>query len=119
MIVGCSVASQYRAAPSIAGPAEYFERALAASAAACERPEAIVRRINLGAGRCGVLHFCEDTLENLLFPPLAHQGVANGGTKPQFKILTWDSVHSGVPMRHPPCPAGDYRSRGELASYND
>jgi len=119
MIVGCSVASQYRAAPSIAGPAEYFERALAASAAACERPEAIVRRINLGAGRCGVLHFCDDTLENLLFPPLAHQGVANGGTKPDFKILAWDSLHSGVPMWPPPWTTGDYLSRGEIAGYND
>ena len=119
MIVGCSVASQYRAAPSIAGPAEYFERALAASAAACERPEAIVRRINLGAGRCGVLHFCDDTLENLLFPPLAHQGVPNGGTKPDFKILAWDSLHSGVPMWPPPWTTGDYLSRGEIAGYND
>jgi hypothetical protein len=119
IIVGCSVASQHRAAPSIAGPAEYFERALTAAVAACERPDAIVRRINLGGGRCGVLHFCDGALEELLYPALAHQKLREERTEPNFKILAWDSLHSGVPMWSPPWTTGDYLSRGEIAGYND
>jgi hypothetical protein len=119
MIGGVSVASQHRPAQNTAGPAEYFERALAAAAAACERPEAIVRRINLGGGRCGVLHFCDGALEDLLYPALAHQKLPDEKAEADLKILAWDSAHSGVPMWSPPLAIGDYLVRGEIAGYNN
>jgi len=119
MIAGASVASRHSAAQSIAGPANYFERALAAAAAACERPGATVKCINLGGGRRGILHFCDSALEKLLYAALAHQELPKGRIQPDFKILAWDSCHSGIPMWSPPWTTGDYLARGEIAGYND
>src|SRR5437016_1948178 len=115
MIGGLSVASQHRPTQNTARPADYFEQALATAAAACERPGAMVRRINLGDGRHGVLHFCDETLEKLLYPALAHLGLPEQNTKEDFKILAWDSLHSGVSMQSPPWATGDYLARGEIA----
>jgi hypothetical protein len=119
MIGGSSVASRHRAAPSIAGPAQYFERALAAAAAACERSDATARCINLGGGRRGILHFSDRALEKLLYPALAHQGVPKGRTKPDFKILAWDSFHSGLPMRSPPWATRVISREARSPVYND
>jgi hypothetical protein len=119
MIGGSPVANRHWPGQSFAEPAEYFERALTAAAAACERRDAIVRRINLGGGRCGVLHFCDEALEEVLYPALAHQELREERNEPDFKILAWDSLHSGVPMWSPPWTTGDYLSRGEIAGYND
>jgi hypothetical protein len=119
MISGSSVASQYGSAQKTARPAEYFERTLAAAAAACEQPGATVKRINLGDGRRGILHFSDGALEELLYPALAHQELREERTEPDFKILAWDSFHSGIPMWSPPWTTGDYLSRGEIAGYND
>jgi hypothetical protein len=119
MIGGSPVASRHRAAQNIAGPAEYFERALAEAAAACEGPDASTRCINLGGGRRGIVHFSDRALEKLLYPALAHQELPKGRTEPSFKILAWDSFHSGLPMWSPPWTTGDYLARGEIAGYND
>ena len=119
MISGSSVASQHGPAQKTARPAEYFEQALAAAAAACERPGATVKCINLGAGRRGILHFSDGALEELLYPALAHQELRDERTEPDFRILAWDSFHSGIPMWSPPWATGDYLSRGEIAGYND
>jgi hypothetical protein len=119
MIDGSSLARLNRAARDLTGPAEYFERALAAAAAACERPQATTKCINLGGGKCAILHFGDGVLENLLFPALAHQELPVEGVEPDFKILAWDSLHSGVPMWSPPWTTGDYLPRGEIAGYND
>ena len=119
MIGGSPVASRHRAAQNIAGPAEYFERALAVAAAACEGPDASTRCINLGGGRRGIVHFSDRALEKLLYPALAHQELPKGRTEPGFKILAWDSFHSGLPMWSPPWTTGDYLARGEIAGYND
>jgi len=119
MIGGSSVANRHSTAQNIAGPAEYFERALGAAAAACERPGATVKCINLGGGRRGILHFCDSALEKILYAALAHQELPNGRIEPDFKILAWDSLHSGVPMWSPPWTTDDYLARGEIAGYND
>ncbi len=119
MIGGASVASRQSTAQSIAGPAKYFEQALGAATAACERPGATVKCINLGGGRRGILHFCNSALEKLLYPALAHQELPKERIEPDFKILAWDSLHSGVPMWSPPWTTGDYLARGEIAGYND
>jgi hypothetical protein len=119
MIDGSSLARLNRVARDVTGPAEYFERALAAAAAACERPQAIERRINLGGGRRGILHFCDGALEKLLFPALAHQELPKQKIKEDFKILAWDSLHSGIPMWPPAWTIGDYLARGEIAGYNN
>jgi hypothetical protein len=119
MIGGSPVASRHRAAQNIAGPAEYFERALAEAAAACEGPDASTRCINLAGGRRGIVHFSDRVLEKLLYPALAHQELPKGRTEPDFKILAWDSFHSGLPMWSPPWTTGDYLARGEIAGYND
>jgi len=107
------------AAENIAGPAGYFERALAVAAAACKRPEATVKRINLGGGKHGIVHFSDCTLEKLLFPAVGHQELPEPKAEADFKILAWDSVHSGIPMWSPPWTTGDYLARGEIAGYND
>ena len=107
------------AAENIAGPARYFERALAVAAAACKRPEATVKRINLGGGKHGIVHFSDCTLEKLLFPAVGHQELPEPKAEADFKILAWDSVHSGIPMWSPPWTTGDYLARGEIAGYND
>jgi hypothetical protein len=119
MIGGFSLASRHTAARKIAEPAEYFERALAVATAACEGPDATVKRINLGGGKYGILHFSDGTLENLLFPAVAHQELPERKAEADFKILAWDSAHSGIPMWSPPWTTGDYLARGEIAGYNN
>ncbi len=119
MIGSASVASGHTSLQSIAKPAEYFERALGAAAAACEQPGATAKCINLGDGRRGILHFCDSALEKLLYAALAHQELPKGRIEPDLKILAWDSCHSGIPMRSPPWTTGDYLARGEIAGYND
>src|SRR5437764_8660463 len=119
MIGGSPVATGHWPRQSFAGPAEYFERALTAAAAACERPEAIVKRIKLGDGRCAVLHFCDGDLKDLLYPALAHQKRPYAKAEAELKILAWDSAHSGVPMWYRRFAIGDYLVRCEIAGYNN
>src|SRR6266581_1146017 len=104
---------------SFAGPAEYFERVLTLAAAACERPQATARCINLGGSKRALLHFCDSTLENLLFPALAHQELPERKAEADFRILAWDSAHSGIPIWSPAWTTGDYLARGEIAGYNN
>jgi hypothetical protein len=119
MIGDSSLAGRRPAAQNIVGPANYFERALAVATDACSGADATLKRINLGGGKCGSFHFSDHSLENLLFPALAHQELPGKQTHDDFKILAWDSSHSGVPMCPPPWTIGDYLSRGEIAGYND
>ncbi len=119
MIGGFSLSSRHTAARNVADPAEYFQRALAAATAACKGPDATAKRINLGSGKYGILHFSDGTLENLLFPALAHQELPERKSEADLKILAWDSAHSGIPMWSPPWTTGDYLARGEIAGYNN
>jgi hypothetical protein len=102
-----------------AGSREYFEQALALAAAACERPQATTKCIDLGGGKRASLHFSDLSLENLLYPALAHQELQEQQTEADFKILAWDSLHSGIAMWSPPWTTADYLARGEIAGYND
>jgi hypothetical protein len=119
MIGGSPLTLWRRVGQSFAGPAAYFGRALEIASAACEGPQSSSKCINLGGGKCAILHFSDTAIENLLFPALAHQELPQQNSEEHFKLLAWDSVHSGVPMWSPPCRAGDYLSRGEIAGYND
>src|SRR5207247_3814500 len=119
MIGGSSLASQRLTAQNIISPADYFERALEVASAACERTQSTSKCINLGGGKRAALHFSDFAIENLLFPALAHQELPLQNTEGDFKILAWDSVHSGIPMWSPPWTTADYLARGEIAGYND
>src|SRR5438093_5862204 len=119
MIGGSLVANRHRRGQSFAGPAEYFERALTIGATACERPQSTAKCINLGGGKHAIIRFSDSALENLLFPALAHQDLPEHDSDGDFKILAWDSFHSGIPMWSPPWEIGDYLARGEIAGYND
>ena len=119
MIGGSSLASQRLTAQNIISPADYFERALEVASAACERTQSTSKCINLGGGKRAALHFSDFAIENLLFPALAHQELPPQNTEGDFKILAWDSAHSGVPMLSPPWTTADYLARGEIARYND
>ncbi len=119
MIGGSSLASQRLTAQNIISPADYFERALEVASAACERTQSTSKCINLGGGKRAALHFSDFAIENLLFPALAHQELPPQNTEGDFKILAWDSAHSGVPMWSPPWTTADYLARGEIARYND
>src|SRR5215471_11095270 len=113
MIGGSSLANHHLAAQNIAGPADYFERALAIATDACRGPDATVRHISLGAAKYGAVHFSDCSLENLLFPALAHQELPDRWADVHFEIFAWDSAHSGIPMWSPPLAIGDYLARGE------
>jgi hypothetical protein len=102
-----------------AGSREYFEQALTLAAAACERPQATTKCIDLGGGKRASLHFSDLSLENLLYPALAHQELREQQTEADFKILAWDSLHSGIAMWSPTWTTADYLARGEIAGYND
>jgi hypothetical protein len=119
MIGGSSLASDRLAGQNLAGPADYFERALAVATVACERRDATIKRINLGGRRNAILCFSDRFLENLLFPALAHQELPESKAEADFRILAWDSAHSGVPMWSPPWTTADYLARGEIAGYNN
>jgi hypothetical protein len=114
-----SLVSHRIAAQNIAGPADYFERALAVATDACGGPDATVKYINLGAAKYGAVHFSDHSLKNLLFPALAHQELPDRRAEVDFEILAWDSAHSGIPMWSPPLAIGDYLARGEIAGYNN
>jgi hypothetical protein len=119
MIGRFPLANRRRVSQSFAGPADYFERALTGAAAACERPQATAKCINLGGGKRAILHFSDAAFENLLYPALAHQELPAEKAEEDFKILAWDSAHSGMPMCSPPWTIGDYLARGEIAGYNE
>jgi hypothetical protein len=119
MIGGSSLASHRLTIQNIAGPADYFERALAVATVACDRPQATAKCINLGGGKRALLQFSDGALEDLLYPALAHQELQEGKAEVDFKILAWDSDHSGVPMWFPPWTTADYLARGEIAGYNE
>jgi hypothetical protein len=119
MIVGASPATRHSTAQRRTGPVECFEQALAAAAAACEGPQASTRCINLSGGRRGILQFSDHALEKLLYPALAHQEVPEERMEPDFKILAWDSLHSGLPNWSPPWASGVIPQEVRSPVYND